>query len=202
MSEQPRSFQEYHTKRFAAPELPLPERQPVREESDGMKVFQAHPPEAYIAHLERVQGEGAVEAFQQVLSVARSIQGAGGRALLVGGSVRDEVLGMPSKDFDIEVYGIEPSKLELLLARCGRVDSVGRAFGILKLVSTDGLDLDFSIPRRDSKVAEGHKGFDVNMDPDMSILEAARRRDLRGSSSPSHVRRALPRSRQTSHDEV
>lgn len=179
MPEQPRTFQDYHTKRFTTPDSTVvSERRPVREESDGMRIFQGHTFEAQIAGLEQLQGSEAVDAFRQVLAVATAVQEAGGRALLVGGSVRDEVLGMPSKDFDIEVYGIQPTDMEPLLARFGQVDSVGRAFGILKLFPSAGFDLDVSIPRRDSKVGDGHRGFDVSMDPDMSILEAARRRDF------------------------
>lgn len=96
---------------------------------------------------------------------------------MIGGSVRDEVLGLPSKDFDVEVYGIAPDVLEAMLAKLGRVDAVGKSFGILKLIE-GGMDIDVSIPRRDSKLHEGHKGFLVDVDPFMSIKEAGQRRDF------------------------
>jgi tRNA nucleotidyltransferase (CCA-adding enzyme) len=106
------------------------------------------------------------------------VRDAGGRALLVGGAVRDEVLGMSSKDFDVEVYGLEPEAVEEIVGRFGAIKDVGKAFGILKLVDGEGPEIDISIPRTDSKMGEGHTGFDVKVDPRMSIKDAAKRRDF------------------------
>ena len=110
-----------------------------------------------------------------VESVARAIQAAGGRALLVGGYVRDRLLGLSSKDFDIEVYGLKLQELESVLRTFGEVIAVGRAFGVLRV---KGLDADLSIPRRDSKTGRGHRGFLVELDPTLDFATAARRRDL------------------------
>lgn len=132
------------------------------------------------AYRQRLEDEGYAElipAFERVCAVARAVSERGGRALLVGGAVRDEVLGMPSKDFDVEVYGVPVEDLEPLLEEFGEVDAVGRAFGILKMRAGDA-DVDFSIPRRESKTGAGHKGFAVAGDPTMTIEEAARRRDF------------------------
>lgn len=109
-----------------------------------------------------------------------AIADAGGRAFLVGGEVRDTLLGKQGKDFDIEVFGLPVDALERLLRRMGRVNAVGRSFGVLKWRphGAQGDDFDVSIPRRDSKVGPGHKGIAVEGDPDMPIEEAARRRDL------------------------
>jgi len=111
----------------------------------------------------------------RVRDIAREIAKAHGRALIVGGYVRDMLRHEPSKDLDIEVYGIELDALRNLLQRHGSVLSVGRAFGVLRLKE---LDADFSLPRRDSKVAPGHRGFEVRCDPDLDFKTAARRRDL------------------------
>ena len=102
------------------------------------------------------------------------------RALLVGGFVRDALLGLKPKDMDVEVYGVSPERLESLLEQMypGRVNSVGRAFGILKVALGDGLDFDVSIPRSESKMGSGHTGFVVKGDPSMDVKEAARRRDF------------------------
>ncbi len=113
---------------------------------------------------------------QIIIKLAESIKANGGRALLVGGCVRDRLLGIEPHDFDIEVYNIEPTKLRSIAESFGPVIDVGQAFGILKL--SVGLDIDLSIPRRDSKVSLGHKGFDVNVDPTMTFIDAARRRDF------------------------
>lgn len=99
------------------------------------------------------------------------------RAYLVGGCVRDGLLGHPCKDFDIEVYGIHPDALQSALARWGRIDAVGKSFGVVKL-STEGHVFDFSLPRRDSKSGPGHRGFEIAFDPDLSPQEAASRRDF------------------------
>ncbi len=97
---------------------------------------------------------------------------------LVGGCVRDALAWMENKDFDVEVFGIDYEKLVSVLSRWGRTDMVGRSFGVVKLTVAPGQVFDFSIPRRDSKVAAGHKGFEVLFDPDITIEDAAARRDF------------------------
>ena len=98
-------------------------------------------------------------------------------AFLVGGCVRDAVLGIPHKDFDIEVYGVGYEELAKALSKWGRTDLVGRSFGVVKMRSGD-MEYDFSIPRRDSKVAPGHKGFEITFDATITPQEAASRRDF------------------------
>jgi tRNA nucleotidyltransferase (CCA-adding enzyme) len=107
--------------------------------------------------------------------VAETVAREGGRAVLVGGYVRDRLLGIESKDLDIEVFRLSFEELERVLSSLGEVIHVGRAFGVFRV---KGLDVDFSLPRRDSKVRPGHTGFDVVYEPEMSFAEAARRRDL------------------------
>lgn len=101
-----------------------------------------------------------------------------GRAYLVGGCVRDWLVGVPVKDFDLEVFGITYPQLATALARCGRVDCVGRSFGVIKLTTPSGRVFDFTLPRRDSKRGTGHRGFEVTFDPSLSLPEAAARRDF------------------------
>ena len=108
--------------------------------------------------------------------IARTIKRAGGRALLVGGCVRDEFLGITPKDFDIEVYGLDVESLRTILSFYGEVMEVGASFGVFKI--DEYPDLDISLPRRDSKVGEGHKGFTATVAPSLSVKEAARRRDF------------------------
>jgi tRNA nucleotidyltransferase (CCA-adding enzyme) len=111
---------------------------------------------------------------EKILRLARAVGEAGGRALLVGGCVRDRLLGRAVKDWDVEVYGVEPARLRELLARFGRVNVVGEAFTVYKL----GLDLDVSLPRRERKTGRGHRAFYIEGDPHMSFEAAARRRDF------------------------
>ena len=120
--------------------------------------------------------------------------------MLVGGTVRDRLLGVESKDFDVEVYGLEPDRLREVLERIGRVNAVGEHFSVYKLVFyrpaqdrnndsskpssivesalQERFEIDVSLPRRESKAGRGHRGFVIEGDPSMSLEEAARRRDF------------------------
>jgi tRNA nucleotidyltransferase (CCA-adding enzyme) len=110
----------------------------------------------------------------QALDIARAVRDQEGRALLVGGCVRDELMGAQPKDWDLEVYGIEPARLRELLDHFGSVNVVGEAFTVYKL----GPHLDVSIPRRERKTGRGHRAFFIEGDPAMSVEEATRRRDF------------------------
>lgn len=105
----------------------------------------------------------------------------GNKVLLVGGFVRDQMLGAhPStlKDIDVEVYGITIDALETALSSQFQVDAVGAKHGILKVRDEDGCEYDFSVPRRDNKVGAGHKDFRMEFVPDMTVREACSRRDF------------------------
>ena len=97
---------------------------------------------------------------------------------LVGGCVRDACLGLPVKDYDVEVFGLRVDQLQQALTAFGKVDAVGRSFGVLKLTTKPGCTYDFSLPRRDSKIGAGHRGFDIECDPDLPLAEATARRDF------------------------
>ena len=115
-------------------------------------------------------------------ALAVDVEELGGRTWLVGGGVRDHLLGYEVKDVDVEVHGVPTQDLERLLTRLGRVNAVGRSFGVFKLrprgSRPDQPELDISIPRRDSNAGPGHKGIAVEGDPWMSLDEAVSRRDL------------------------
>lgn len=122
-----------------------------------------------------------MDLAQAASSLATAVRTAGGRALCVGGFVRDRLLGRASKDLDIEVFGIPQEQLLTLLRSLGRstslrtsrVEPVGQAFPVYKLG-----DIDVALPRRESKTGHGHKGFTVVGDHTMSFEDAARRRDF------------------------
>ena len=101
------------------------------------------------------------------------------RAVIVGGYVRDLLLGRKPKDADVEVYGVAPKiLLELVRKLFGHVDVIGQSFGILKIDLGNSFELDVAIPRKEAKVGSGHKGFIIESDPGLSFREAARRRDF------------------------
>ena len=108
-----------------------------------------------------------------VLAIAEAVAARGGRALVVGGWVRDHLLGLDSKDVDLEVFGVDAEALRALLGQFGSVNTVGESFTVYKLG-----DVDVALPRRDSKTGSGHRGFTVQGDPHMPVTEAARRRDF------------------------
>lgn len=110
----------------------------------------------------------------KVRKISEEVRSACGQAMLVGGCVRDELMGIEPKDWDVEVYGVEPAKVRDILESFGEVNVVGEAFTVYKI----GDDLDVSIPRRERKTGRGHKGFIVEGDPEMPFEDAARRRDF------------------------
>jgi len=107
-------------------------------------------------------------------NIVQAISDAGGRAYLIGGAVRDMLMGHTPKDFDYEVFGLTSDQLLSILSEFGEVGIVGKSFGVYSI----GKDIEFSLPRRERKVALGHRGFDVQVDPDMSLEDASLRRDF------------------------
>ena len=114
-----------------------------------------------------------VSLAEDARRVALAIREAGGRALCVGGFVRDRPLERASEDLDLEVFGIPEDQLPALLTTLGRVEPVGQAFPVYKLGH-----IDVALPRRESKSGRGHKGFIVQGDHTMAFADAARRRDF------------------------
>lgn len=121
------------------------------------------------------QNRDVTQISQMVTQLALAVREQGGRAMLVGGCVRDELMGLEAKDWDLEVYGVESALLLAMLESFGEVIAVGEAFAVYKL----GRDIDVSLPRRERKNGKGHRGFLIEGDPGMSFEEACSRRDFR-----------------------
>jgi len=119
--------------------------------------------------------EQPVNPDPRIIAIARAVRTIGGRVLIVGGWVRDRVLGIPSKDIDIEVHGVTMDELEHVLSGFGEVIPMGRQFGVLQV---KGLHADFALPRLDRRVGAGHRGFEIQTDPSSGYPRSARRRDL------------------------
>src|SRR5262245_18597738 len=112
-------------------------------------------------------------SLELAVAIADVVRAQGGRALVVGGWVRDRLLAMASTNVDLEVFGIPADHLRTLLESFGRIEAVGASFQFFKVAGVE-----VSLPRRDSKSGRGHRGFAVTGDPSMSIEDAARRRDF------------------------
>jgi tRNA nucleotidyltransferase (CCA-adding enzyme) len=108
------------------------------------------------------------------------LRDAGGAPYVVGGAVRDALLGRALQDYDVEVFRLPADRLRTLLDQAGHVNAVGEAFTVFKLTGLEGVPgaVDVSLPRRDSKAGPGHRGIAVEGDPSMSVEDAARRRDF------------------------
>ena len=121
----------------------------------------------------------------EIKQLAVNLQKQGGRAFLVGGSVRDMLLGKTPDNYDIEVYGLSLSELKKILSQFGTVSEVGKSFGVLKLTTNSRprrsgkwIEIDVSVPRIEKKSGKGHRGFKVQTIGDLDITKALLRRDF------------------------
>jgi len=114
---------------------------------------------------------------ESLLIICRHIASGGGKAWLVGGCVRDLLLGIRPKDFDIEVYGLKSGQLEKILTPLGKTENVGKRFGVIKLW-LNNMEVDIALPRTEFKTADGHRGFSVESNSGLSPEIATMRRDF------------------------
>lgn len=132
---------------------------------------------ADIRHRCEVADPALGSLWQAVVEFATTVHHSGGTAYLIGGAVRNLLLGTLPKDFDIEIHRLPAEVVERLARTLGPVSSVGRSFGILK-ITRGGHDLDISLPRHETKTGAGHRDFSVGIDPQMGVPAAAKRREF------------------------
>lgn len=132
-----------------------------------------------VAPAHRCASPGLMDVGAGAQQVVGLLSQMGTRPYFVGGCVRDALVGAPSADIDIEVHGnVDLDELERVLTDAGcRVDSVGRSFGVLKVLAQDE-HIDVSVPRRDVKAGNGHRAFEISIDPLLDELTATARRDF------------------------
>jgi tRNA nucleotidyltransferase (CCA-adding enzyme) len=101
---------------------------------------------------------------------------------LVGGAVRDIILDRETKDFDFVITKVDTKDLEKLLSKLGKVNLVGKSFGVFKFVPKDsslGEDIDIALPRTEQAgMSGGYKDFEIQSDKDLPIEEDLGRRDF------------------------
>ena len=107
----------------------------------------------------------------------KALQEKEARCRIVGGSIRDALLGTQPHDFDIEVYGLDLESIQAVLSRLGKTSQVGKSFCVVKFW-IDRKEYDFSIPRMETKTGSGHRGFTVHSDIGMDESRALERRDF------------------------
>ena len=113
--------------------------------------------------------------IQMARQLALLVHARGGRAYYVGGFVRDALLGETGKDIDIEVHGVTPDCLKEILDSLGQRITIGESFGVFNL---KGYSLDIAMPRKEEARGQGHRDFDIFVDPFIGTESAARRRDF------------------------
>lgn len=113
------------------------------------------------------------------LPFKNDLEKAGGKVFSVGGAVRDALIGKESKDLDLLVTGLPLDRLESLLMKYGKVDTVGKSFGVIKFNSPQTGELDIAIPRTERPTGQGgYQGFDVTSDHKLPIEKDLERRDF------------------------
>jgi len=113
-----------------------------------------------------------------LINILKSLQEIGVKPILVGGCVRDSLLNISNKDFDIELFNIDSlDEVETILQKYGTVKQVGKSFGVL-ILNVDGYDFDFALARLEKKTGHGHRDFEVTTNSKLSFEEASLRRDF------------------------
>lgn len=122
-----------------------------------------------------------IDIPDSLYKIIKSLDEMGYTTLIVGGAVRDAIMQEENKDIDLEVYGIGYEKLGEILNQfdaTGKAKFVGKSFGVITTSDLEGNDFDFALPRRERKIGDGHKGFEVEFDESITPKEAASRRDF------------------------
>ncbi len=113
--------------------------------------------------------------LEMAVKLAEKVKEAGGTAYFVGGYVRDKLMNRENKDIDIEIHNLSQQKLETILDTLGERLEFGKSFGIYNI---KGFTIDIALPRTERPTGNGHRDFDVKVEPFIGTYEAAIRRDF------------------------
>jgi tRNA nucleotidyltransferase/poly(A) polymerase len=124
------------------------------------------------------EGVGEIKDVNE-LPFKEDVEKLGGKIYVVGGAVRDQMIGKPSKDLDIVISGIPGEKLQNILSKHGRVSLEGESFSVFKFKPPEGgEDIDIALPRKEKSTGPGHKDFVVVPDHTLPIEKDLERRDI------------------------
>ncbi|MDR1590946.1 MAG: polynucleotide adenylyltransferase [Puniceicoccales bacterium] len=116
-----------------------------------------------------------IESHRDLRIITDSLHKNGGHCYLVGGCVRDHLLGLKSYNFDLEVFGLTSEKIIGILTSSYEIDRVGKSYGILKIRNAN---IDIGVPRQEQKIGQRHTDFAIQEDPFLPIEQAIKRRDF------------------------
>lgn len=118
-----------------------------------------------------------VAADPAAYMAARQLEMHGGQVFVVGGAVRDALLGKEPKDLDLLVRGVEPDDVDRILSNVGGVDLTGKDFGVFRF-RYKGSEVEIALPRRERSTGDGHRDFAVDVDHTASVEDDLARRDF------------------------
>ena len=107
---------------------------------------------------------------KEIIKTAQKIEKAGGRLYLVGGAIRDDLLGKKTHDEDYCVTGITAEQFQKIFPEA---HIRGKAFEVFDMYGKE-----FAIARTESKYGVGHKEFEINTSPNITIEQDLARRDI------------------------
>ncbi|MFH0829411.1 MAG: HD domain-containing protein [Candidatus Kerfeldbacteria bacterium] len=114
-----------------------------------------------------------------IRSVADCLADTSASVYVVGGAIRDALLGFDVKDVDLVITGLPLTEVEKKLATIGRVDVIGKRFAVLRIMLPDGIQVDVSLPRTDASFRTGrYRDVKIHADPDLPIEHDLTRRDF------------------------
>lgn len=123
-----------------------------------------------------------MQQFKDILlkDFIKALQSAGGEVFFVGGSVRDYFLNKVPKDIDIAVRLLQYDTIVNILNDFGKVDVVGKSFGVIKFKNNDNFEVEISLPRIDiiDPNSKGHKAIIAQSNPELPITHDLYRRDF------------------------
>ena len=115
--------------------------------------------------------------FSCMMKLVHAVSSAGGKAYVVGGFVRDSILGKDNKDIDFEIHGLDASTIEKLLLELSGSPALEKGSSFV-VYGIKGYDFDIAMPRKEHCIGSKHTDFAVSVDPSMGAEEASRRRDF------------------------